>query len=102
MTETAQDTFDSLSKGDVIRIPEVYDNPLEVTFVGDTDHPEGESRMLGVEFTDQDLAQRGARKSLIQSVHTGNYGLLAGSTDHGTVTQVEVLSRAGGNGNEVA
>lgn len=81
----AAQTLDSLNVGDVIRLPKFYSNALAVvstTAIG-----------IRVEFVDDALAARGTTKDLIRSKFTGEYGLVAGTADKGTVWTVEVVAR---------
>lgn len=69
-------------EGDVIKVPQ-YDGALTVTLATDI--------MLGVEFVD-DGKKNNTKKSLMINENSGNLYLVAGSTDKGKVTDLEVVA----------
>lgn len=81
-TLSGSEAFDSLNVGDVIRVPQ-YENALRVSFDG------RDAGLLGVEFSGN---PNGTQKTLIQNENSGEVYLVAGSTDKGHVSEVEVVA----------
>lgn len=85
-TDDARTVVEHLSEGDVIRVGQ-YDGALRVTTTGDLG--DDVNAFVGVEFTDDAKAARGADKSLITNASSKRVYLTAGTTDKGEVTSIE-------------
>lgn len=79
--EEVRETFESLEEGDRIELPQYYQNPMTVTFIGES------TGMVGVKD------DRGNERELIQNKHNPEViGLIVGTTDKGKVSEINVVN----------